>query len=54
MHWKERYQKTLNLWPYMVPLALVYFAEYAMQVGTHAGPGIEEYAQDKLLVLLSG
>jgi hypothetical protein len=33
MHWRERYQRTLALWPYMVPLALVYFAEYAMQVG---------------------
>lgn len=32
MHWRERYQRTLDLWPYMVPLTLVYFAEYVMQV----------------------
>ncbi len=29
---KERLQHTLNLWPYMVPLTIVYFSEYAMQV----------------------
>ena len=32
MQWRERFQRTLQLWPYMVPLALVYFAEYVLQV----------------------
>ena len=32
MHWRERLQRTLELWPYMAPLALVYFAEYVLQV----------------------
>jgi battenin len=35
----QRFQLTLRLWPYMVPLALVYFAEYAMQSGTWAAMG---------------
>lgn len=29
---QERWQRTLALWPYIVPLSLVYFAEYSMQV----------------------
>ena len=33
MELKERLQRTLTLWPYIVPLVLVYFAEYSMQVG---------------------
>ncbi|KAL3151769.1 hypothetical protein ABBQ38_012743 [Trebouxia sp. C0009 RCD-2024] len=33
MAWKERLLHTLQLWPYMVPLCAVYFAEYAMQTG---------------------
>ncbi len=32
MHWRERLQRTLDLWPYMAPLTLVYFAEYVLQV----------------------
>ena len=32
MQWRERFQRTLQLWPYMAPLALVYFAEYVLQV----------------------
>ena len=32
MQWRERFQRTLHLWPYMAPLALVYFAEYVLQV----------------------
>ena len=32
MQWRERLQRTLHLWPYMAPLALVYFAEYVLQV----------------------
>ncbi|KAK9918138.1 hypothetical protein WJX75_001533 [Coccomyxa subellipsoidea] len=39
MHWRERYQRTLDLWPYMVPLTLVYFAEYVMQSGTWTAIG---------------
>ena len=31
--WRERLRLTLALWPYTVPLASVYFAEYAMQSG---------------------
>lgn len=29
---EERWLRTSALWPYMVPLILVYFAEYSMQV----------------------
>lgn len=29
----ERWQRTLSLWPYMVPLFTVFFAEYTLQVG---------------------
>jgi len=36
---KERFTRTLALWPYTVPLFLVYFAEYAMQSGTWAAMG---------------
>ncbi|CAL8471388.1 g10930 [Coccomyxa elongata] len=39
MNWRERYQRTIDLWPYMVPLTLVYFAEYAMQSGTWTAIG---------------
>ena len=28
----DRVRFTLSLWPYMVPLCLVYFSEYTMQV----------------------
>ncbi|GMH32514.1 hypothetical protein BSKO_00348 [Bryopsis sp. KO-2023] len=35
----ERVHRTLMLWPYMVPLLVVYFAEYAMQSGTWAAIG---------------
>jgi len=34
-----RFLTVLTLWPYMVPLFLVYFAEYAMQSGTWAAIG---------------
>ncbi len=30
----ERMQRTLRLWPYLVPLFLVYWSEYAIQAGT--------------------
>ncbi|PRW51162.1 Batten s disease Cln3 isoform A [Chlorella sorokiniana] len=39
MTWRERLQRTVALWPYMVPLFLVYFAEYAMQSGTWTAIG---------------
>ena len=29
---RERWSRTYALWPYMIPLVLVYFAEYSMQV----------------------
>ena len=32
MGFQERWQRTLSLWPYVVPLIAVYFAEYSMQV----------------------
>ena len=32
----DRVRFTLSLWPYMVPLGLVYFSEYTMQV-RHGG-----------------
>lgn len=35
----ERVKATLALWPFMVPLFLVYFAEYAMQSGVWAAIG---------------
>ena len=34
MSWRERCSATAALWPYMVPLTAVYFAEYAMQART--------------------
>jgi hypothetical protein len=33
---KERFHAVLALWPWMVPLCVVYFAEYAMQSGVWA------------------
>lgn len=35
----ERIANTLALWPYMVPLFVVYFSEYAMQAGVWAAIG---------------
>lgn len=35
----ERFHLTLGLWPFMVPLFLVYFSEYAMQSGVWAAMG---------------
>ena len=39
MSMKERTTFILSLWPYMIPLGLVYFSEYAMQAGTWAAIG---------------
>ena len=36
---RERLSATVALWPFMVPLFVVYFAEYAMQSGTWAAIG---------------
>ena len=36
--WK-RFQLLLRLWPYMIPLFVVYFAEYALQSGTWTAIG---------------
>ena len=36
---RQRFELTLKLWPYMVPLAVVYFAEYALQSGVWAAMG---------------
>jgi len=35
---EERWQRTLALWPYVVPLITVYFAEYSMQVPPPSNP----------------
>jgi battenin len=39
MTMKERFSTTLSLWPFIIPLILVYFAEYAMQSGVWAAMG---------------
>ncbi|KAA6416471.1 MAG: golgi integral membrane protein [Trebouxia sp. A1-2] len=39
MAWGERLVQTVKLWPYLVPLVAVYFAEYAMQTGTWTAIG---------------
>ena len=31
---RERFRRTLSLWPYLVPLFLVYWSEYAIEAGT--------------------
>ena len=43
MAWKERLMHTLHLWPYMLPLCVVYFAEYAMQTGTWTAIGLPSW-----------
>ena len=45
MSTSERFKHTLALWPYMVPLAVVYFAEYAMQAGVWASMGFPVTSQ---------
>ena len=40
MAWRERLAQTVALWPYMIPLIGVYFAEYAMQTGTWTAIGL--------------
>lgn len=51
---KERIQQTLALWPYMIPLFVVYFAEYAMQAGVWAAIGFpvdNENSRDQFYTL---
>jgi hypothetical protein len=46
MTFRQRLQVTLQLWPYMVPLFVVYFAEYAMQSGTWTAIGFPVTSAD--------
>ena len=46
MSFKERFHHSLGLWPYVVPLFIVYFSEYAMQSGTWAAIGFPVDDQD--------
>ena len=39
MTFKQRFSNTIALWPFMIPLFVVYFAEYAMQSGVWAAFG---------------
>ena len=39
LHWSQQRDIIFSLWPYMLPLALVYFAEYAMQAGAWTAIG---------------
>jgi battenin len=39
LSFRERFKLTLSLWPWGMPLILVYFAEYAMQSGTWSSIG---------------
>lgn len=46
----QRLKVTLTLWPYIIPLIVVYFAEYTMQTGTWAAIGFpitDKAARDK-------
>jgi battenin len=46
MTMQERISNTLSLWPFMIPLFLVYFAEYAMQSGVWAAFGFPVEDED--------
>lgn len=53
MSLQERLDKTLALWPYMIPLFVVYFAEYAMQSGVWAAIGFptdHQHARDQFYI----
>ena len=43
---KERVDAVLKLWPYMIPLCSVYFAEYALQSGVWAAMGFPVTSSD--------
>lgn len=47
---RQRFQAVLRLWPYMIPLFVVYAAEYALQAGTWTAIGFpvdDEEARDQ-------
>eukprot|EP00775_Hariotina_reticulata_P008201 gene8201-8392_t len=46
MTFRQRMAATARLWPYMVPLFVVYFAEYAMQSGTWTAIGFPVTSAD--------
>jgi hypothetical protein len=46
MTFRQRLKVTCDLWPYMVPLFVVYFAEYAMQSGTWTAIGFPVTSAD--------
>jgi hypothetical protein len=46
MTFRQRLKVTCGLWPYMVPLFVVYFAEYAMQSGTWTAIGFPVTSAD--------
>jgi hypothetical protein len=46
MTFQQRLKVTCDLWPYMVPLFVVYFAEYAMQSGTWTAIGFPVTSAD--------
>ena len=50
---EERWQRTLALWPYVVPLITVYFAEYSMQVSWILTPELIGLLQPGTLVISS-
>lgn len=53
MSMKDRIDNTLALWPFMVPLFVVYFAEYAMQSGVWAAIGFpvdSDHARDQFYI----
>eukprot|EP00554_Chaetoceros_debilis_P012763 CAMPEP_0194120850 /NCGR_PEP_ID=MMETSP0150-20130528/44668_1 /TAXON_ID=122233 /ORGANISM="Chaetoceros debilis, Strain MM31A-1" /LENGTH=506 /DNA_ID=CAMNT_0038813047 /DNA_START=55 /DNA_END=1572 /DNA_ORIENTATION=+ len=52
----ERFELTLSLWPYMVPLFVVYFTEYSLQSGVWPAIGFpvdDEDARDSFYVISS-
>ena len=46
MDWKCRARLGLSLWPYMIPLAVVYFAEYTINTGVNSTLSFESHGID--------
>lgn len=44
----ERFRRVLSLWPYIIPLVLVYFAEYAIQAGAWTAYSFDPSQVDNL------
>ena len=44
----ERFRRVLSLWPYIIPLVLVYFAEYAIQAGAWTAYSFDSSQVDNL------